>query len=264
MPHQWDPDQYEKFEKKFEKERAQPFFDLLQLIHPLRHPRILDIGCGYGTLTQIVHEKFHASFTLGIDTSKEMLAKASALHGQHLLFKEQDVQTLTSDKPFNLIISNAALHWVPHHENLFKKLTELLAPAGQLAIQMPAIHDYPTHVIAVELAAEEPFRKVLKNQNSPLPHLISMEQYAHLFEKLGYESQIVRLQLYAHFLESTASVIEWMKCSILTYYKSHLSSELYTEFLKEYQKRLIQHLGWSEPFFFPIKRLFLWGQLPDH
>lgn len=40
MPHQWDPKQYEKFEK----ERNQPFYDLLQLIHPLNHPRIVDLG----------------------------------------------------------------------------------------------------------------------------------------------------------------------------------------------------------------------------
>lgn len=258
MIHQWDPKQYERFEK----ERSQPFFDLLQLIQPLTYPRILDLGCGNGTLTKIAHEKFNASYTLGIDTSKEMLANAQLLQNAHLIFQEQDIQFFTSHEPFNCILSNAALQWIPNHEVLLKQLRQLLAPAGQLAIQMPANQNYPSHVIAAELAAEEPFKNALQKHESPMHHLLSMEEYAQLLDKLGFENQLVRLQIYVHFLESTASVIEWVKGSLLTYYKSHLDSHLYAEFLKEYQKRLIARLGWSEPFFFPMKRLFLWGQLP--
>jgi trans-aconitate 2-methyltransferase len=261
MAHEWDPKQYERFEK----ERNQPFFDLIQLIHPLaHHPRILDLGCGNGALTKIVHEKFQASYTLGIDTSKEMLAKAQLLQDSHLVFKEQDIRSFTSHEPFNCIISNAALQWVPNHHVLLKQMMKLLAPEGQLAIQMPANQSYPTHVIANELATEEPFKRVLKQHGPRMNYLLSMEEYAELLDKLGFESQIVRLQLYAHFLESTASVIEWVKGSLLTYYKSYLDAHLYAEFFKEYQKRLIERLGWSEPFFFPMKRLFLWGQLAEH
>lgn len=260
MPHQWDAKQYEKFEK----ERSQPFFDLLQLIHPMDHPRIIDLGCGNGALTKILHDQFHASYTLGIDTSKEMLAKAHTMQNAHLVFKEQDIQQLAALEPFQLIVSNAAIQWIPNHPALFKHLTLMLAPGGQLAIQIPANQDYPTHTIAAELAAEEPFRKALKHQNGPLHHLLSMEEYAQLFEELGFESQVVRLQLYVHFLESTASVLEWVKGSLLTYYQSYLEPELYDLFLKEYRQRLIDRLGWSEPFFFHMKRLFLWAQLPEH
>lgn len=258
MVHQWDPQQYEKFEK----ERNQPFFDLLQLIQPLQHPRILDLGCGNGVLTKIAHDHFHASVTIGIDNSKEMLAKAHHLQIDKLEFKEQDIQTFSSAEKFDLVISNAALQWIPDHPLLLKQLTALLSPGGQIAIQMPANQHYPTHVIAAELAAEEPFKNVLEEQTRSVHYLLDMEDYAQLFEKLGFESQIVRLQLYTHFLESTASVIEWVKGSLLTYYQSHLGPDLYPYFLKEYQKRLIHYLGWSEPFFFMMKRLFLWGQLP--
>lgn len=260
MTHHWDPKQYEKFER----ERHQPFFDLLQLIHPLHHPRIVDLGCGNGSLTKIVHDKFHASLTLGIDTSKEMLAKAWALHEPNLIFEERDIQTFTSPEPFDLVVSNAAIQWIPHHESLLKKVTQLLTPGGQLAIQIPVNQHHPTHTIAAELVTEEPFKKAFKQQNRPMSHVLEMEQYSLLLDQLGFESQVIRLQLYAHFLESTASVIEWVKGSLLTYYKSHLDPSLYPQFLQEYQKRLIQQLGWSEPFFFPMKRLFLWGQLPAH
>ena len=142
-------------------------------------------------------------------------------------------------------------------------MAKFLVEGGQLAIQMPANQDYPTHTIANKLAQEEPFRQVLPSQRA-IPAILKMEDYAQLLEELGFESQIVRLQLYPHFLESTASVMEWVKGSLLTYYQSHLEPSLYAQFLQEYQKRLFNHLGWSEPFFFPIKRIFIWGQLPIH
>lgn len=259
MTHQWDPVQYDKFER----ERSQPFFDLLDLVHPMHLPRIIDLGCGNGILTKFLHEKFKASYTLGIDSSKNMLAKTQLIETPNLIFKEQDISQLSSLEPFDLVISNAAIQWIPDHPALLKQFTELLKPGGQLAIQMPANQNYPTHIIAAELAAEEPFNLAFKHQ-SPVHDLLSMEEYAQLFNQLGFESQVVRVQLYVHFLESTASVVEWVKGSLLTYYKSHLDPELYAQFLKEYQKRLIENLGWSEPFFFSIKRLFLWGQLPLH
>lgn len=258
MPHQWDPQQYEKFES----ERAQPFYDLMQLVNPIEHPRILDLGCGNGTLTKNIHETFQASYTLGVDASKEMLSKAQLLQHDQLNFKELEIQSFTSQEPFNLIISNAALQWIPNHRDLFKGFVSMLAPSGQLAIQIPANQNYPTHVIAAELASEKPYNQFFKDRANPMDHLLTMEEYAVLIDHLGFENQIVRIQLYAHFLQSTASVVEWVKGSLLTYYKSHLDSELYEEFFKEYQKRLIEKLGWSEPFFFPMKRLFLWGQMP--
>lgn len=257
MAHQWDPGQYEKFER----ERHQPFFDLMHLIQPLHHPKIVDLGCGDGRLTKILHEKLNASYTLGIDSSKEMLAKAHFFQIANLNFEERSIQTLNFDHTFDLVISNAAFQWVPDHPTSMQRLEGLLSPGGQLAIQMPANQDFLTHVIAAELASEEPFRQAVY-PFYPLHHLLSMEDYAQLFEKMGFENQVIRLQLYTHFLESTASVVEWMRGSLLTYYKSYLSPDLYEKFLKEYQKRLIERLGWSEPFFFPLKRLFLWGQLP--
>ena len=207
MANQWDPKQYEKFEA----ERNQPFFDLLHLIHPMHQPKIVDLGCGNGMLTKILHERFQASVTLGIDTSKEMLEKAQSIQTPNLIFKEQDIQTLKSTEPFNLIISNASLQWIPNHPLLLKHLTKLLASGGQMAIQMPANQNYPTHTIAAELAAEEPFKQSFKQKSKQIHYLLSMEEYAQLFEQLGFESQAIRLQLYAHFLESTASVIDWVE-----------------------------------------------------
>ena len=52
----WSPDQYERFRS----ERQQPFDDLLTLCHPVPGGRIVDLGCGTGDLTKILHEEMAA------------------------------------------------------------------------------------------------------------------------------------------------------------------------------------------------------------
>src|SRR5450432_4147585 len=136
MADTWNPAQYERFRA----ERAQPFHDLLALVEPRPSMRAIDLGCGTGDMTLVLHEKLKAQETLGIDRSSAMLAKAPRADG--LRFEEAEIATF-SGGPYDLIFSNAALHWVPDHPALLRKLRTMLAPGGQLAVQMPASDDDP-------------------------------------------------------------------------------------------------------------------------
>ena len=74
----WSPDQYERFRS----ERQQPFDDLLTLCHPVPGGRIVDLGCGTGDLTKILHEEMAAEETVGIDSSPAMLERAQSSYGE--------------------------------------------------------------------------------------------------------------------------------------------------------------------------------------
>ncbi len=58
----WNPEQYERFKT----ERAQPFHDLLALVEPRPGMRVVDLGCGTGELTRLMHEQLEAAETLGV------------------------------------------------------------------------------------------------------------------------------------------------------------------------------------------------------
>ena len=66
----WDPAQYDRFQA----ERRQPFFDLLDLVEVHRDMRVADLGCGTGELTRILHRRLGACETLGIDFQEGMLS----------------------------------------------------------------------------------------------------------------------------------------------------------------------------------------------
>jgi len=241
----WDPNQYERFKD----ERAQPFRDLAALVEPRPRMRIADLGCGTGELTRELHEQLSAEETLGIDNSESMLSKANP--SGTLRFELGDIANFTSDRPFDLIFSNAALHWIPDHEHLFAKLAALLTPHGQLAIQMPANHDHPSHRIAAELAPSFGI--------TPTLNVLSPERYAALLHRLGFARQHVRLQVYGHVLPSSADVVEWTKGTTLTPYRESLSPERYDEFLAEYTTRVVSTLGDAHPYFYTFKRVLMWG-----
>jgi len=243
----WDVDQYERFKE----ERAQPFRDLVALIDPRPNMRIVDLGCGTGELTRELHEQLHASETLGIDSSESMLSKATPSTNLH--FQLADIATFQSDRPFDLIFSNAALHWLPDHEQLFARLASLLAPNGQLAVQMPANHDHPSHRIAAELATSFGIEPRTVNVMTP-------ESYAALLHQLGFARQHVRLQVYGHVLPSTVDVVEWTKGSTLTPYREALPADRYEEFLSEYTTRLVGALGDAHPYFYTFKRVLISAQ----
>lgn len=245
----WNPEQY----KKFENERNQPFYDLIELIQPYPEMHILDVGCGTGNLTLELHKKLNASNTLGIDSSSEMLSKAFLLKESNLHFKKMDIQNFFSEEKFDLIVSNACLQWVPGHLLLFKKLTELLSERGQLAIHVPYNQDYATHVIANDLAKE--FGIISAKFNVLLP-----EVYVQMLYDLGFKNQMVRMQIYAHKMESIDAIVEWLKGSLFTYYQTQLSEKLFQEYVAEYKTRLTACLGKTEPILMPFKRLFIFGK----
>jgi trans-aconitate 2-methyltransferase len=233
----WSPDQYEKFKD----ERSQPFWDLVAHIEPRPHMRILDLGCGTGELTRALHERLQAKETVGIDNSDAMLAKAKGLD-----FRQSTIESF-NEKGFDLVFSNAALHWVADHESLFERLTGLLTPDGQLAVQMPANDDHPSHAVAAEVARE------LGVEAKPV-HVLAPERYSQLLFDLGYRRQHVRMQIYGHVLPSSEDVIEWVKGTLLTYYEGRDP-----RFIERYRERLLKVLGNRKLYFYTYKRLLIYG-----
>ena len=252
----WDPAQYERFKA----ERSRPFFDLLALVRPRPAMRVVDLGCGTGELTGELHTRLGARETLGIDSSEAMLAKAAPVAAQKpgLRFERGRVEDWAPAAPVDLVFSNAALHWVDGHEELFARLKRALLPGGQIAVQMPANDDHASHVVAAKVAAETPFKEALGGFARKSP-LLAPEQYAKLLDRLGFAEIDVRMQVYGHRLGSRGDVIEWVKGTLLTEYAKRLSGEMYGRFLERYREALFACVEDERPFFFTYKRVILWG-----
>jgi trans-aconitate 2-methyltransferase len=255
----WSPDQYERFRS----ERQQPFDDLLTLCHPVPGGRVVDLGCGTGDLTKILHEEMAAEQTVGIDSSPTMLARAQSAYADvaGLSFKQGDIATWL-DEGLDLVFANASLQWIDDHLNLLARMRTALCPDGQLAFQVPANFRHPSHLLAQAVANEPPFIDALYGD---VPEdrgrfVLSPELYADLLYELGAKDQVVRMEVYGHELESTSEVVEWVMGSLLTPYRTRLSPELFDAFVERYRERLIEELGEREPYFYGFRRILCWAR----
>lgn len=245
----WNPDQY----GLFKNERSKPFFDLMALIEPKPGMKIVDLGCGTGELTAMLDQQFEAEKTIGVDSSEEMLERARSLKSR-VKFENEKIEKWNPREKFDLIFSNAALQWCDNHDDLFEHLASKLKDDGQLAIQMPMNQDYPTHTVAREMAAE--IAPDFTIQDS----MLTLSEYASMLYHLGFTRQTAFVKVYGHVLESRLGVIEWVKGTTLTRFKSRLTPPQYESFLREYERRLFSEIEETKPFFYPFKRVFLWAR----
>jgi trans-aconitate 2-methyltransferase len=129
----WDPAQCQRYAD----ERARPFFDLTGRIHTPDPAAVVDLGCGPGSMTVTLAYRWPRAAVLGLDSSAEMIEAAGA-HARpgRLRFAVGSISDW--DAPaVDVIVSNAALQWVPDHLALLPAWAAALRPGGAIAVQMP-------------------------------------------------------------------------------------------------------------------------------
>ena len=131
-----------------------------------------------------------------------------------------------------------------------------------MAVQVPANVDHPAHRIAA--AVGEEFADEFGGTPPPDPVLSVLPpgRYAELLDELGFADQHVRLQVYGHRLASTGEVVEWLKGSSLTRFRSRLDDATYARLLERYRSRVREEMGERAPYFYAFKRILMWGRKP--
>lgn len=213
----WNAAQY----VKFEAERTQPCTDLINRLSDISPARILDLGCGPGNSTAALAKHFGNSSVLGIDASENMLEKAKITHPE-LEFKKCFVPNeLESLGRFDLIFSNACIHWIPEQKNLLKSIFNSLADGGTLAVQIPYIQKAPFYRMLNALIAESGRKELaeIKNFHNLLP-----EEYYDLLAEISKDFSIWETTYY-HTVSSREGITEWYKGSGLRPYLDVLKNE---------------------------------------
>jgi len=252
--------------ERFKEQRAQPFWDLIDLVRPgAPFTRCVDLGCGTGELTAAAAARLGCDEMVGLDSSASMLAAARQHESSNVRFEHGDIAGWTAPADHDLVVSNAALHWVPDHPRVLAQWVAALAPGGQLAVQVPANPEHASHQASVAVAHTEPFLSAMGGEPPADPvdvNVLRPEQYAELLFELGLAEQHVRLQVYPHVLPSSAHVVEWTKGTSLTRFFARLPGELHEPFVDAYRTELLRRIGDREPYFYAFKRILMWGVAP--
>lgn len=98
--------------------------------------RILDVGCGDGKITAGLATSVPRGHVTGIDSSPEMIEFARREHPvsthPNLEFLCMDARHIELPAPYDLVFSNAALHWVDDHRAFLRGASRALRMGGRL------------------------------------------------------------------------------------------------------------------------------------
>jgi trans-aconitate 2-methyltransferase len=225
----WSAAQY----TAFERERTRPVRDLLAGV-PTRDVRTaVDIGCGPGNSTELLVARFPGATVSAIDNSPDMLA-AARKRLPNVRFDEVDIEHWDDPGPFDLILANAVLQWIPDHRRVLANLVAKLAEGGTLAVQMPDNLDEPAHRSMREVAAEAPWAAKLANASRSREARHDETWYYALLYELCSNVDVWRTT-YHHRLEGGASgVVEWFKGSGLRPFLDPLDATEREDYLARY------------------------------
>jgi trans-aconitate methyltransferase len=106
--------------------------ELVVWLRPNAGERILDLGCGTGTLTAEIARR--GALVTGVDSSPEMVAAAREKYSE-LAFEIADGQALVYTEQFEAVFSNAALHWMPRAADVVHGVTRALRPRGRFVAE---------------------------------------------------------------------------------------------------------------------------------
>jgi trans-aconitate 2-methyltransferase len=199
--HSWDPQQY----LRFGDERGRPFVELIARVGASDPRTVADLGCGPGTLTRLLLERWPGARVTGVDASAVMLQRAAAIAG--IDWVRADAAEWQPPVPLDVLVTNATLQWIPGHLELLPSLVGMLAPGGWFAMQVPGNFSEPSHVLRDEVAALPQFARHTDAAARPGAH--DAETYLRTLTALGLDVDAWETT-YLHVLRGPDAVFEWV------------------------------------------------------
>ena len=219
--------------------------------------RILDVGCGTGSITTILGKRWSNAEIIGIDNSEAMLRRARTDYPDMNWVNQDASKDLTHLGSFDVIFSNAVLQWIPDSRPVLKHLFEMLNPGGALAVQVPFTEDQPSHVSMRALFAKPEWKKYYDTVSSR-PKYRSADFFYDTLIGLSDRMSIWQTE-YIHLMSGIDALLDWNRASALRPFLDALPDEkTRNRFMSEYKAELEIHYkpGENGTILYPFKRLF--------
>lgn len=206
MTHEFDGKKYEAA-STHQREWGAKLIEELSL---RGNEHILDLGCGDGALTVQLADLVPGGTVIGIDASQGMIQTASQKHRDNLSFILMDINQLDFTDRFNVIFSNAALHWVHDHQRLLNAAKRALRDSGRLRFNFAGDGNCATFFTVVrDVMKQEPFCGYFRSFEWPW-YMPQVEDYQKQVDQLGFAEARVWSETADRYFPDSESMIRWI------------------------------------------------------
>lgn len=248
----WRPSLY----LKFDSERTQPSVDLVSRIRLEAPESIVDIGCGPGNSTNVLHMRWPSAEITGIDSSPAMIEKAKTDYPDHTWIVG-DGQNPDPDKHYDLVFSNATIQWMPDHDRLMETFAAITNKGGVVAVQMPLYHEMP-----IASMIDTTFHEMFPDADFDFNSVFTFHKPGFYYDALSKHMDHVNIWVtsYYHEMGSHEDIYRMMESTGLRPYFEKIGTE---EEKRQFEKRVEKGLTgiYSETasgkVLYPFKRLFI-------
>jgi trans-aconitate 2-methyltransferase len=189
----WNPQDYAKNSQN-QFQWAQELIPKLKL---KGNEALLDIGCGDGKITAELARRLPKGRAVGIDNSEKMIDLAKNAFPQkdypNICFQIMDARKLTFESEFDVVFSNAVLHWIVDQKAVLAGVQRSLKPGGRLLFQMAGKGNAKDILSLInELMTVKPWKDFFGNMTFPYG-FYDTEEYTAFIRHAGLVAERVEL-----------------------------------------------------------------------
>ncbi|NTU52752.1 MAG: methyltransferase domain-containing protein [Chlorobiaceae bacterium] len=201
---------------------------------------VLDLGCGDGALTLQIAGQLSQGRVLGIDASKGMIEAAMPNETVNLEFMVMDIDDLDFGEEFDVVFSNATLHWVKDHRRLLGNVRRALRPGGRVRFDFAGEGNCMNFFSVVrEIMALDRFADVFAGYEWPW-YMPSVEAYTELAEESGLRNVRVWGGNADRFFPERDAMIRWIDQPSIVPLLAVLPESLRVPFRDEVVERMVE------------------------
>lgn len=210
-------------------------------LHLQGHEQILDLGCGDGRLTALLAEQVPQGSVLGIDASTNMIALAQkSFDRDNLRFACNDINEMDFCDRFDLVFSNAALHWIHDHQRLLKAIHRALHADGQVRTSFSGDQNCLHFKTTLrEVIEEEKFKEALQNFVWPW-FTSSLSEYEAIATTVPFSETRVWVQSGNKSFPKAEAMVAWLDQPCLVPFLDHLAPDLGRVFRNKIVDRMLE------------------------